>query len=194
MIGPRRAAERLDFVRFRVGLVATSIALLVGCGRSPAPEAEKPKVAPPVAPAAAPAPKEDATRRDPALRKFASRFMAFYEELTSGIKLLTKNRDPDTWRRKSEVIDDLESRIPPPPPEYEELFGQCAEAWKVLRWKVSYASEQRAKEERPDSIFAEMTEATAIGKARSAALAILEPLSASPQFVELESISEGENR
>jgi hypothetical protein len=120
--------------------------------------------------------------------------MAFYEELTSGIKLLTKNRDPDTWRRKSEAIDDLESRIPPPPPEYEEVFGQCAEAWKALRWKVSYASEQRAKEERPESIFAEMTEATAIGKARSAALAILEPLSVSPRFIELESISGEENR
>ena len=114
--------------------------------------------------------------------------MAFHEEIVSVSNLLTKDISLDAWRRKVEAIDDIESRIPPAPPEYKQVFEQCTETWKLLRRNISSAYETRAQM-RPNDSFADMNKATTIGKSRKAALAGLEVVAANPQFAELQKLS-----
>jgi hypothetical protein len=156
--------------------------LVVGCARSSGPAPEKQNPIADAAPVAAPA------TPDPSMTKFASRLLAFHEEIVSAINLVTKDISVDAWRRKVESIDDIESRIPTPPQEYKELCDQCMETWKHFRRNISRAYETRAQMRATDT-YADMDKATTIGKTRKAALAGLEVISANPQFAELQRLS-----
>jgi hypothetical protein len=158
------------------------VVLVAGCARSPDPQPEKPT------PVAAAAPVVAIAKPDPTLSKFASRLLAFHEEIVSALKLVTKDISLDAWQRKVESIDDIESRIPTPPPEYKEVCDQCMETWKHFRRNISRAYETRAQMRANDN-YADMDKATTIGKTRKAALAGLEIISANPQFAELQRLS-----